>query len=39
MHLCWIIRGRVHPALKLLATSKGLRFNLSANGVKVTLQD
>jgi hypothetical protein len=33
------LRNEKGVVIKLLATSKGLRFNLSANGVKVKLQN
>ena len=33
------LRNEKGVVIKLLATSKGLRFNLSANGVKIQVQD
>lgn len=33
------LRNENGVVIKLLATSKGLRFNLSANGMKIKLQD
>ena len=33
------LRNEKGVVIKLLATSKGLRFNLSGNGMKIKLQD